>query len=202
MPESGALDRLYALVLLGVLSYIIVLVLQGLSRLESSGRKVSYDNSTGSVIGLRRAGVLFSVNSLIGLGFSFILLGEFPQNWLGVTMFILACGVWVTSIAKWRHIATWQTKESKDDGFGFSDELDIHRKSTYRSLVLIISQLVSMMLAIIFYFYLGGSRYFSLWDLAGFSFYVASSTLWQAFWRWEERKRGRKSVRTGEPHKQ
>ena len=195
IPESEQFDKLSAIFVLSVLIFFIVLLLRGFSRVKADGREFLDDTGPEAISRITMAGLLFSMFSLIGLGFSFALLGAVPKNWPGIALFVMACGIWVTGIAKGRHIDDWRNKTLTEDRSGFANDLQAYGKVRLHDFTFLIGEVLCLALGIVFYFYLGGDRSFSLWDLAGFSFYFASATLWEVLWLWRKRWVSRPSVR-------
>jgi hypothetical protein len=195
IPESESFGKLSAIITLGVLIYFIVLLLQGLSRIEAEGRELPENTGPEAISRITKSGLLFSMGSLMGLGFSFFLLGAVPKNWPGIALFVLACGTWATGIAKVRPIDDWRNKTLTADLSGFANDLQAYGKVRLRDFTFLIGEALCLALGVVFYFYLGGSQYFSLWDLAGFSFYFASATLWEALWLWRKQWVSRPPVR-------
>jgi hypothetical protein len=187
IPESEWFDKLSAILVLGVLILLIVVVLRGFSRVKAEGLELPENTGPEAISRIDRASFVFSMFSLMGLGFSFFLLGAVPKNWAGIALFVLACGRWVTGLEKVRQIDDWRNKTLTEDLSGLANDLQAYAKVRLYDCILLIGEVLCLALGVVFYFYLGGDQHFSLWDLAGFSFYFASSAIWQSLLLWKFR---------------
>ena len=171
IPSGSKFERIFASVLVVFLSIGIAVMLWRISSLSLPEPEKSLPET---VLIARRKQIMLFVMFFIGAAFSFLFFGiGHMKGVFGIIFFMASIIAFALGAAYLRKSQDAQRKEITVNIFE-----PVYRSFIRRRGVLLVSQTVAGISAVLFYLYLGGDSYYSVGDLAGFLLFLGSFCFW------------------------
>lgn len=167
-------DIILAVVLFGVLSGYLILVLRGIFTMKASVIEFPWSSAVNESMRKRFTTFILTITFLVLFLMAVLLLNiESLRNWFGIGFFFFGLAMLLSGISSVRYQSSGTSDANK---LGLLEKtLSVHLR--IGNLVLILHPIIGVG-SVGLYWFSGGVRYFSIWDLYGFLFLLGSSCAW------------------------
>ncbi len=180
LSHGPSWDIIFSIVMFSAISYYLILLLQRVSTLQGSLIEFPNSNLVNESIRRKVTSFLLTITYLVLFALAFLLFNiKSLKNWLGAGSFVLGLAMLLSGISYVQFGGISQLKPSDPSTANKLTSLESslagHLKA--RNYILLLHPILGVCLVLLYQF-AGWTDYFSIWDLSGFLFLLASSCIW------------------------